>query len=702
MKNPLHHMSIRNRLFVILALFLLPIGLLAYELNAKIVEAIKFSEQEQRGAQYTKPMLALLMEISDHQMNTQRKLAGVAEGAAAVAGSAANIDKLMEEILGNDKVLGDALATSSAGLKEHGQTDAISAANIAKEWQAIKTSTSYSQEAYETLLSHVVTLAKHVGDTSNLMLDGDLDTYYLMDVSVGVAPSMLQFISGMKNETYAGLHSTGGQLTVAQQAGAAEHAAILKSLYLIRLHDGITTALKEDHNFNGVNPTLQPSLEPKLAAFEASEAKVYAQLEALSKGEHLTGEAFFEVVDAFNDDASAVGEASLEELNKMIQTRIDALQQSRIHQLGVSGAIVAFAFLLFFVVSNSISRPLKGMTETMKTLASGDTSVEVPSTDDSSEIGDIAKSVLVFKENMIQTDQLRAEQETQKLRAEEEKRQSINSMANSFESSVKSVVTEVSASAEQMRGNAERLSVLADETKSTSAIVSSSATEAAQTATQVAAAAEELTAAIGEISAQVQKSSSVANQASHQAESINQSMHMLVEKSNRVGEVIQFITNIASQINLLALNATIESARAGEAGRGFAVVASEVKNLANQTAKATEEIVQQVQSMQEATQGAVHSVSEIINIISEISASTAGVAAAVEEQSAATNEISRNIAHTASGTNEISRSITSVERGAEETGTSSRQVLDSAKMLSGQAATLSSKVDEFLVMVRKS
>ena len=275
-------------------------------------------------------------------------------------------------------------------------------------------------------------------------------------------------------------------------------------------------------------------------------------------------------------------------------------------------------------------------------------------------------------------------------------------LADNFESSVKTVVSEVSASATQMRGNAERLSTLANDTKQRSAVVATISGEAAQTATQVAAAAEELTASIAEISAQVQKSSAVATQATTQAESINQSMQLLVEKSGRVSEVIQFITNIASQINLLALNATIESARAGEAGKGFAVVASEVKNLATQTSKATEEIVQQVQSMQDATKAAVTAVTDIISIISEISASTAGVAAAVEEQSAATNEISRNITQTASGTSEISTNITTVEHGAEETGTSARQVLDSAKALSGQASTLSQKVDEFLVMIRKS
>ncbi len=370
--------------------------------------------------------------------------------------------------------------------------------------------------------------------------------------------------------------------------------------------------------------------------------------------------------------------------------------------IAVISGIFTISILLSFCVGGAFSRPIKKMTETMRALAGGDTSVEVPSTENKDEIGDMAKAVLVFKENMLQTEQLRAEQEKQKARAEAEKRETMNKMADSFESSVKSVVTSVSSSATQMSSSAERLSVLADQTKSSSASVASSATDAAQNATQVAAAAEELTAAIGEISAQVQKSSSIANQATAQAESINQSMYLLVDKSNRVGEVIQFITNIASQINLLALNATIESARAGEAGRGFAVVASEVKTLANQTAKATEEIVQQVQSMQEATQEAVRSVGEIIHIISEISQSTAGVAAAVEEQSAATNEISRNITRTATGTSEISQNIIIVEKGADETGVSSKQVLDSAKLLSDQAANLSKKVDAFLVEVRNA
>lgn len=275
-------------------------------------------------------------------------------------------------------------------------------------------------------------------------------------------------------------------------------------------------------------------------------------------------------------------------------------------------------------------------------------------------------------------------------------------LADNFEASVKSVVESVGTGANQMKSNAAFLNTLAEDTKDRSATVANVAGDAARTSSQVAAAAEELTASISEISAQVQRASHIAGEASTKAQTINQSMSALVENSTRVAEVINFITAIASQINLLALNATIESARAGEAGKGFAVVAGEVKALASQTAKAAEEITQQVQSMQAATQGTVQSVNEIIGIIEEITTSSAGVAAAVEEQSSATNEISRNITHTANGTQQISNNIQTVEQGAEQTRDSSHQMLQAATSLSQQSQILAAKVDEFLKTVRES
>ena len=355
-----------------------------------------------------------------------------------------------------------------------------------------------------------------------------------------------------------------------------------------------------------------------------------------------------------------------------------------------------------YILGRELIGSIKKIASATHTLAQGETTTDIEALTRRDELGVVVESLKGFKENIIRVTELQSEQERSRAEAAENRRRTMEQMADSFESTVKSVVTGVSVSADSMRSNAERLSTLAGETKHRSSIVSSVAGQAAHTATQVATAAQELTASIGEISAQVQKASVVSSQASEQASHINKSMHLLVEKSGRVGEVIQFITNIASQINLLALNATIESARAGEAGRGFAVVASEVKNLASQTGKATEEIVQQVQSMQEATHQAVEAVDQIIGIISEISSSTAGVAAAVEEQSVATNQISHSIAQTASGTNEISQNIQAVEHGADETGESSLEVLNSAKDLSTQAATLNSKVDEFISMVRRA
>jgi len=365
-----------------------------------------------------------------------------------------------------------------------------------------------------------------------------------------------------------------------------------------------------------------------------------------------------------------------------------------------SGIALVAAIVLGWILGKVAARPINEAAALVERIAEGETDIQITGTERHDEFGKMARASETLRKNLIKTREMEAAQKETDAKSERARKMALMSLADGFESSVKSVVQQVGSSAQQMKGSAEQLNQLADDTKHQSTTVAAAATEAAQTSGQVAAAAEELTASIGEISSQVQKSSFVASQATKQAEAINSTMQELVDKATRVGEVIQFITSIAGQINLLALNATIESARAGEAGRGFAVVASEVKNLANQTAKATDEIVGQVNSMQQATQMAVESVSQIIAIIEEISASTANVAAAVEEQSAATNEISRNIAHTATGTNEISQTIGTVEQSAEQTGAASREVLTAAGALTEQAATLAKKVDEFLHSVR--
>jgi len=273
-------------------------------------------------------------------------------------------------------------------------------------------------------------------------------------------------------------------------------------------------------------------------------------------------------------------------------------------------------------------------------------------------------------------------------------------IADNFEKGVGQVVESVSSAASQMKTSAEAMASSADETNHQATTVASAAEEATANVQAVSAAAEELTSSITEISRQVTTSSEIAQQAANQADKTDQQIQGLAESAQRIGEVVDLITDIAEQTNLLALNATIEAARAGDAGKGFAVVASEVKNLANQTAKATDEIGSQIGEIQGATQDAVHAIREISSVINDINQTASAVAAAVEEQGAATQEIARNVEQAAAGTSEVANSITTVSQAAAESGAAAQQILTASDDLSNQSGTLSGQVELFLTEVR--
>ncbi|MFM9890732.1 MAG: methyl-accepting chemotaxis protein [Rickettsiales bacterium] len=346
----------------------------------------------------------------------------------------------------------------------------------------------------------------------------------------------------------------------------------------------------------------------------------------------------------------------------------------------------------------AVFRPIHGLERAILEASNNGASQEVPYTERTDEMGDIAKAVKRFSDNAIQ--RMLSQSERMKLQAENEKRTALNAIAASFEASIRQVVTQVASSASQMESGARNVSQIAADTKQRSGTVATLSNDAAQVTAQVAAAAEQLTASIREISAQTQKSNQIANEASSTALAAQGAIESLEEKSGKVGQIIGVITSIASQINLLALNATIESARAGEAGKGFAVVASEVKGLAAQVAKAADEITHHIEEMRGATTSSVESVQRIIGIITQVLDSTTAVATAVNEQSSVTNEISSNIVRSSASAHEISTNISTVEQGAEATGTTAKEVLGVAQNLSVQSNTLTSKVEEFLHTVR--
>ena len=402
------------------------------------------------------------------------------------------------------------------------------------------------------------------------------------------------------------------------------------------------------------------------------------------------------IVDRF----ATVMESIIEEAHEA-NANFDAADEETIMVSEIVGGVASLVLILIAVFTiRSIVKPINEMTAAMQRLAEGELEVDVPAQGRADEIGKMAETVQVFKDNAIEKVRLEKEQVEAEKRAETEKRAAMNKLADDFEAAVGGVVNQVSSASTEMQSSSEAMAATAEETSTQSATVAAASEQASANVQTVASAAEELSSSISEISRQVGQSSEIASNAVRQAEQTNEKVQGLAEAANKIGEVVALITDIADQTNLLALNATIEAARAGDAGKGFAVVASEVKNLANQTAKATDEIGTQISGIQTSTQEAVTAIEEIGKTISEVDEIATTIASAVEEQGAATQEIARNVEQAAAGTQEVSSNIGGVNQAASDTGAAATQIQSAAGELSQQSELLRTEVDKFLVNVR--
>jgi methyl-accepting chemotaxis protein len=367
--------------------------------------------------------------------------------------------------------------------------------------------------------------------------------------------------------------------------------------------------------------------------------------------------------------------------------------------IGLAVALMLIGTCVFSVLT--IARPMAALTKAMRDLADGNFAVVLPGLGRKDEIGDVAQAVETFKVKAEQKARDDAEARTMQEKTAAQQRQAdMHRLADGFEAAIGEIIETVSHASTELEASAGTLTATAERAQEVTTMVAAASEEASTNVQSVASSTEELSSSITEISRQVQASARIAGDAVGQARATTERVGELSQAAMRIGDVVDLINTIAGQTNLLALNATIEAARAGEAGRGFAVVASEVKALAEQTAKATGEIGQQISGIQAATQQSVGAIKEISGTIERLSEISSTIAAAVEEQGAATQEISRNVQQAAQGTQQVSSHIVDVQRGAGETGSASSQVLSAAKSLAGDSNRLKLEVGKFLGTVR--
>jgi methyl-accepting chemotaxis protein len=420
-----------------------------------------------------------------------------------------------------------------------------------------------------------------------------------------------------------------------------------------------------------------------------------------------------------NDAASKISNGEVrparkrvvESVNKRVEANLSDLQVAKqfAAQTAASAAtallvtaligLVLAVALLAFIALYGVSRPLHAMTEAMGRLAGGDLGVAVAGTERRDEVGLLARSLQVFKDNAIAARRLASEQEVENA-AKMRRAELLDQITKRFEHNVSALTQGLAGAATEMEATAQSMAGVADQTTQQTVIVAGAAEETSANVQTVAAATEELSASVQEIVHQVTQSAQIAGRAVENAARTDATVRRLAATAERITEFVSVISNIASQTNLLALNATIEAARAGEAGRGFAVVASEVKELAGQTAKATGEIGERITEIQSATHEAVSDIGAISRIIAEMSSYASSIAAAMEEQGAATQEITRNVQEAARGTEQVTTNISGVREGAGQTGAAASQVLSAAQELAQHSESLTREVGSFLANVK--
>ncbi|MBY0506184.1 MAG: methyl-accepting chemotaxis protein [Bryobacteraceae bacterium] len=637
--NVFSSLTVGQRTLASLSLFALPLGVLFYFNLDQIAGNITFATQEIAGNQTQRPLVHLVKAVGDFETGRA---------------SAAEVDRLFAQI------------------KEP------TAAKLRTMWQALAAKSVPSGDA---LVAGLRARIAQAGDTSNLTLDPEMDSYYLADVTSVVTA---QALSRLRTASLFLLPRLGHPLSAAECRQVAVLAAAMQESDYERIVGDLDTAFRENAKApRGPSPTLQRNVQPAKANYERAVPALLAHLNALAVGQAVPPAVLQHALAGASQATLALGQQTANELDQVLEARIAGFVRYRWQLVGGTSVALAIAALLFVLVIRGITGPLQLAITQLEQVAQGDLSPDIPETirQRGDEIGQFSRSLQTMLEALrtmsgeMQGGVTLLAQSSSRLLAA-----SSAMTAGSREASDKAGT--VAAAAEQMSANA--------------TFVASGMTGAADNLAHVAESTAQMTATIGEIAVNSEKARQITTEATRQAELVTSQIQQLGEAAHEIGQVTEAITAISSQTNLLALNATIEAARAGAAGKGFAVVANEIKGLAQQTAIATEDIRRRISRVQESTAQGVERVAGVSQVIGEVSHLVNTIAAAIEEQATVTRDISRNLGQASAGVREANARVTESTAASSEiardivvVNQAAREMADSGSQLRSSAAELS-------------
>ncbi len=662
--------SLSRKLLLIGLLFSLPLVWLLVGAVSGMYRLYESTKVELDGLEFGRPLMRLNDAVRVHRLLAHLVAIGKAELEPERAATEARIDELVRELKSVDQRFGDELKFDEKSLAQRDRKGA-NANEVERAWQDLKhrrssLSIEALDEEHKALADRLMSMSRHIFDTTALVVDPDADVFYLALVMFIQLPSLRMETGSILLEGVPALYkkplSVADRIEIAGFNGRAERE---RELAVLRTRSGIN----EDINFHGESPSLQSRGPKALATFEGAVRSFIELTRTIVVSDNAPIGA-----DAFRQAGTKVNESLLdfyntldEELTRLLESRRASTLWSASIALATSLGALAVAFALIVIVSRSMTRPLSRCVANLESVASGDLTVKVDGTG-RDEVGRMTVALAHAVDGMAST---------------------VRSIARDSQG-LRESSGALASTSQQMSANAE-------ETSAQAGAVSAAAEEVSKSVQTVSAATEEMTASIREVAKQATDAARVATAGVRVAQTTNATVAKLGESSGEIGQVIKVITSIAEQTNLLALNATIEAARVGEAGKGFAVVANEVKDLARETARASEDIGRKIEAIQTDSRDVVRAISEIGAIINQINDIQGMIASAVEEQTLTTREIGRNLAEAAYGTGEIARNISGVAEAARNTSTGAHQTQTAAALLSKLAAELSGLVARFKV-----